>query len=339
MKRFFTLLGTMALLAPPLAAHAAGTAAGTVISNSATATFDAGSSTGLTETSNTDQLTVDELIDVSVTWQDGGNVSVGVSEADGVLEFLVSNDGNGSESYRLTVTNQGGDNFDTTNLEIWIDANGNDTFESGSDTLVSAAGSGTGSNTADVVFDANGATETRTVFVVGDIPGTPTNTQTSRVQLQARSLTAISNALTTQGDVAAGAGDGGVDAVIGTSTGLDSADGIYVITEVSVALTKSSSVDDGFGGSTVIPGAVITYTIVVDVTGSGSVDNLVVDDDIPTNTTYVANSMTFDTVAQVDAGGGDEGELSGGTKGTVVFTIGTVAAVAQHTITFDVTVD
>lgn len=339
MKRFYTLLGAMAALLAPPAVYAAGTAAGTVISNQATATFDVGSSTGLTESSNTDQLTVDELIDASVVWQDGGNVPVSVSEADGVLEFLVTNDGNGSETYRLTVTNQGGDNFDTTNLEIWLDTDGSGDFNPAFDTRVSAAGSGTGSNTADVVFDANGATEFQTVFVVGDIPGTPADADTSRVQLQARSLTAINNALTSAGDSAPGAGDGGVDAIVGTSTGLDSADGIFVVVEVAVTLTKSSVVDDGFGGSTVIPGATITYTIVVDVTGSGSVDNLVVDDDIPTDTTYVANSMTVDTVAQVDAGGGDEGELVGGNKGTVQFTLGTVSAVDQITLTFDVTVD
>jgi uncharacterized repeat protein (TIGR01451 family) len=339
MKRFFTLLGALALLAPPLAVQAAGTAAGTVISNQATATFDVGSSTGLTETSNTDQLTVEELIDVSVVWQDGGNVPVSVSETATVLEFLVTNEGKGSEDYRLTITNQGGDVFDTTNLEIWLDTNGNGTFDPGSDTLVSPGGSGTGSNTADVTFDANGATAALTVFVVGDIPGTPSDADTSRIQLQARSVTAIDNALTTAGDVAAGAGDGGVDAVIGASTGLDSADGIFVIVSVAVALTKTSVVVDPFGGTTIVPGAAITYTIVVDVTGSGSVSSLVIDDDIPTNTTYVANSMTFDTVAQVDAGGADEGELSGGTKGTVIFTIGAVSAVAQHTLTFDVTVD
>jgi uncharacterized repeat protein (TIGR01451 family) len=337
MKRFFTLIGALAMLAPP--AVLAATAAGTSISNQATATFDVGGSLGLTEDSNTDVVTVDELIDVSVVWQDGGNVPVSVSEADSVLEFLVTNEGNGTEDYRLTITNQGGDDFETTNLEIWLDSDGSGDFNSGLDTLVSPSGSGTGSNTADVNFDANGATAAQTVFIVGDIPGTPVDAETSRIQLQAQSVTAITFGLTSAGDSEPGAGDGGVDAIVGTTVGIDSADGIFVVVSVDVALTKSSVVDDGFGGSLVIPGSTITYTIVVDVTGTGSVDNLVIDDDIPTDTTYVGSSMTFDTVAQIDSGGGDEGELSGGTKGTVVFTIGTVSAVGQHTLTFDVTVD
>lgn len=343
MKRLLTLLGALALLAPPLTAHAVGTAAGTSISNQATASYDV-SGTSATSNSNTDTITVDELIDVTTVSQNASNVAVNSPSVDRVLTFEITNTGNGVEDFELTATNRTGDQFDASNLEIYIDSNGNGDFDSGTDTLFTG---GSGGDTLNL--DANDApNDAQIVFVVADIPSSLNDGDLSDIQLEAVSLTARVNGLTSQGDVAAGQGDGGSDAVVNANAGRDSEEGTFVISTVSVNLTKSSGVDNSIQSDEPnddpIPGATITYTITVEVTGSGTAGNLVVEDNIPANTTYVPGSMTVDTgggaVAQVDSGGGDIGEFDGGNE-KVVFDFGDVDGdpVKNYTLTFEVTID
>ena len=81
-------------------AHAAGTPAGTVINNSATATYDLPGGGTNSVTSNTVSLTVDELLDVGVAWTDGGDVTVTPGATGQLLTFRVTNAGNGDEAFR-----------------------------------------------------------------------------------------------------------------------------------------------------------------------------------------------------------------------------------------------
>ena len=54
---------------------------------------------------------------------------------------------------------------------------------------------------------------------------------------------------------------------------------------------------DPFGGSSPVPGAVITYTVTMTLAGSGTITGAQIDDAIPANTTYVADSLTLDTAS------------------------------------------
>src|SRR5688500_13682336 len=84
----------------PSVAAAAGAAAGSSIENTATATYSVGAATETVD-SNTVSILVDELLDVTVSSLDAGNVALGSSGA--VLSFVVGNPGNGPEAFDVTV--------------------------------------------------------------------------------------------------------------------------------------------------------------------------------------------------------------------------------------------
>src|SRR3954462_9872960 len=94
-------------------AQAAGTAAGTNISNVAPATYDLPGGGTSTVQSNVVTLKVDELIDVTVAWRDPSDIIGGAGATNQLLSFTLTNGGNGDESYTLgTIANLGGDDFD-----------------------------------------------------------------------------------------------------------------------------------------------------------------------------------------------------------------------------------
>jgi uncharacterized repeat protein (TIGR01451 family) len=87
------------------------------------------------------------------------------------------------------------------------------------------------------------------------------------------------------------------------------------------------------------PATVITYTISFQNVGAASVSSLLITDGIPVNTTYVAGSMRLNAAVLTDVADADAGVLISGTKGSVQFTIGTVASGANGTVSFQVTID
>ena len=91
-----------------------------------------------------------------------------------------------------------------------------------------------------------------------------------------------------------------------------------------------------FGGTCAVPGATITYTILAEVTGSGSISDLVVTDAAPADTSYVAGSLTLDGATLTDAADGDSGTAS---ASGISVDLGNVSAGTSHSITFDVTID
>ncbi len=74
----------------------------------------------------------------------------------------------------------------------------------------------------------------------------------------------------------------------------------------------SATVQDPFGGTEPVPGARITYQIVVNATGTGSAANSVIDDAIPAFTTFVPGSLRLNAVALSDAADADAGEFIAG---------------------------
>ena len=317
------LLAATALCAFSSRAEAAGTIAGTVIDNAATATFDLPGGGESTVTSNTVSLTVDELLDVSVASADGGDVASAPGATNQVLRFTITNAGNGNEAFNLTTQeNAGGDDFDPTVTSIVLDANANGVYDAGVDTVYVA-----GSNDPVLAPDAS-----LTVFVLSTIPGSAGNGDRGRADLFAEAVTGSG----TPGTTFANAGQGGGDAVVG-ATGADAdANGFYAISAASVSFVKSATVADEWGGTTQVPGSIITYTLVATVTGSGSVANLRVSDPVPAGTTYQPGTITLDSSGLTDAADADAGQFSGGAVGV---NLGTVAAGGSHTITFQVEID
>jgi uncharacterized repeat protein (TIGR01451 family) len=313
----------LALVFLPNAAYAAGTTAGTTISNTASATYNDPGGTQQTTPSNTVDILVDELLDVTVASADPGDVTVVPGSTNRVLSFVVTNTGNGSEAFRLTAnTSLGGDQFDPTTTSLVLDTNNNGVYDAGVDTVYTA-----GSNDPVLTPDAS-----IRVFVLSTIPGASTDLDRGLVNLTATATTGTG----APGTSFAGQGQGGGDAVVG-STGADGVDdGAYIVQNASVALVKSATVVDPFGGSEPVPGAIITYRLVATVSGTGTLTNLTIGDAIPANTTYQTGSITLQSSALSDAADSDAGEFS---SNAVAVRLGALSGGTSRTVTFRVRIN
>ena len=304
----------------PGAAHASGVAAGTLIQNTASATYTSGSASG-TVSSNTVTVKVDELLDVAVAGLTTTPAVAGSSNV--VLEWSVTNTGNGPEAFNIAVNPAvAGNGFDATVQQIVIDSNGNGVYDPGVDAVLPP-----GSPTPAVAPDGS-----LKLFVIVSLPGTATDGQTSQVQLTATAATGSG----TPGTVFAGQGAGGGDAVVGSSTASKSANDALIASLASVALSKAASIVDPFGGSQPVPGAVVTYTLTATVSGTGQADNLHVTDAIPSGTTYQTGSLKLGTAPLSDAADTDAGVAS---SSGVDVNLGTVAGGTTKTVTFNVKIN
>lgn len=304
----------------PATASAAGVSAGTSIENTATATYSNGATTESVD-SNTVSILVDELLDVAVSSLDAGSVTLGSAGA--VLSFQISNTGNGPEAFELTVDPAlAGDDFDPGVTQIAYDANGNGVYDAAVDPVIATGGS----------TPAIDADDTLRIFVVTQLAGSPSEGHTADVRLTAVAATGSG----APGTIFAGDGEGGGDAVVGTSTAEDADQGTLVASIGTVTLTKSATVLDPFGTDQAVPGATVTYTLAVQVNGSGSVSGLTVIDPIPTGTTYSANSLRLDGTPLTDAAGDDAGRADGS---GIAVDLGTLAAGSNRSITFSVTLN
>lgn len=305
---------------------AAGTAVGTVIENTANITYDLGG-TPLALQSNTTTIVVAERINVTTTLQSPQTL-VSANDSNQALLFTVTNTGNGSEAFQLAIDSVlGGDDFDPVPAvpAIYFDTDASGDFNAG-DVAYNAG-------TNDPVLDAD---ESVNVFIVNDIPGTVLNGQIGRSQLTATAVTGSGPA----GTVYAGQGDGGVDAVIGTTTGTAAAIGEYLVSDVLISVIKSQLVNDPNGGNQPIPGATLTYTITVEVTSAGVATGSAVRDAIPTFTSFVPASITLNGGALTDAIDADAGELDTSGAATVVVRLGDLTqADGVQTVVFQVTID
>lgn len=319
------LAGCLVLIASRTA-FAAGTAAGTNIQNTAQVTYTVGGSQ-VTTPSNTNIITVAERLDVNVTLQ-SPPVSVQGGQTRRELVLRVTNTGNGSEAFNLAMTSAiAGDNFDPvpSSPALYFDTDASGDL-SPADTAYVA-----GTNDPTLAPDAF-----VTVLVVNDIPTGLTNGEVGRSRLTAQAKTGTG----TPGTVFPGQGTGGVDAVVGSSGATANATGDYVVSDVSLSNVKSATVQDPFGGTEPVPGAHITYQIVVAATGTGSAANTVVDDAIPANTTYVPGSLRLNAAALSDASDVDAGEFIAGASPAIRVRLGNLAqAAGNQTIVFQVTIN
>lgn len=328
MKRWMRAVAmTMMAVAAAGHAYAAGTPAGTVISNRATAHYTVGANS-LTADSNQASVTVAEIINLTATWQDAApGVNVSPGQTNRVTTFRVTNTGNGSERYTLSATGAGvgGDQFDPAVTAIYLDANANGAYDAGTDALYST---GTPTVAPDGFV---------TAFVLSSIPSTTiSDGDRGNVRLTASSKTGTG----APGTVLAGLGDGGVDAVIGSSSGTASPTGTYVVSSIAVSLNKTVTVIDQFGGTQPVPGATLRFAIAATVAGSGTATGVVITDPIPGNTTYKAATLKLNGAVLSDGADADAGDAGGTTAGTVTVRLGNLTSASPvQTVTFDVTIN
>jgi uncharacterized repeat protein (TIGR01451 family) len=308
-------------LANPYAACGAGVSAGTLIENTAVASYDDGGGPR-TINSNTVTVRVDELLDVTLTSLNPGPVTTSPGEA--ALNFELTNQGNGPEAFRLFVNSAvPGNDFDVTVIGIAVDSNGNGIYDAGVDELLTTP------QTTDELPPDN----VLTLFVIVTVPSGVSDTDTSVVELAAEAVTGTGSL----GTVFAAAGVDGGDAILGTTEARAVARGSLVVGITSVALTKTVTLRDPFGGTGAVPGTTASFTITATVSGSGSVADLVVIDAIPEGTAYAPGSLVLDGTPLSDVADADAG--TGSNADGIRVDLGSVAGGTVHTITFDVAIE
>lgn len=345
--RMSASLTGLLLLVASAGAHAGGTAPGTDINNQATLNYKVGPTDQPAVTSDGDPGTagnqattfkVDRKVDL--TMASNGGATVVPNTDDQALSFTLTNTGNDTHGYLLSTIaglDATDDDFDMASVRIYIDNGIVGTYEPGTDTPYTG-----GSNVGDLAPDAS-----INLLVVANTPGTPADTETSLYHLLAQATNAGTTTATAEtagaddtsvvdtayAEVAGSAGAGTDDA----QDGKHSASGTYTVQAATVTMAKTSAVtDDGFGTGTpnakAIPGATVTYTLVIENTGAANARDLVITDDLQVaNVTYVPGASF---------GAGCTGTTSESfSSPTLTLNVGIVASAATCTITYTVTIN
>jgi len=184
-----------------VSALAAGTDAGTTVSNTFTLDYQVGGvdQTQITPAASTD-FVVDRIVDLTVTSQSPIATPVSVSPGQtgsgtppAQIVFAVTNDGNDNQRYEFIVEQPTSDNFDVSNLALtyYLD-DGDGVFNPGTGAGQDGAGTTIAQNTSitdDIAPDV--PTGTRTIVwveVAGDIPATAVDGNISDIILVANTL-------------------------------------------------------------------------------------------------------------------------------------------------------
>lgn len=368
--RFLVATGTIsAAMLGVNPAFAAGTSAGDTITNSVSVAYDVG---GVAQTAETDSdtFTVDRKLDMTITETDGAARAVfpGQTAADSpgnppaYLTFTVTNDSNDEVDFALSATQlttgtatpfSGTDDFDVSSLQIFVDSNGNGTYDAGVDTAT--------------FIDELGEDLSVEVFIVGDIPVSAVNGDSSGITLTA-SIRQGNDGVTggaiggaySDDSGSANTEDGTVNAANIDNVFVnisDSATDNFVIDSANIAVAKTSTVLwDPINGSTnpkSIPGAVVEYCIAVtNSSTTTAATNVAITDNISAldvtfyGTTIASGPATIPTANGVISatacdGTGTNADASGlgESAGTISGNLGDVAASSTETLLFRVTVD
>lgn len=312
---------------------AAGTTAGTNISNTATVNYSVGGTPQTAVNSNTASFVVDRKVNLTVTEVGNSATNVTFGSLAQVTTFQVTNLTNGTQDFRLVAAQQATltatvfnaiDNYDVTNVRVFVDANGDGIYQAATDTQT--------------YIDELAPDTSRTVFIVVDIPATGPTAATAGVTLTA--ITAAGGTASTLGaDVVGTVGvdtPGAIDVVFADDAGLldglrdgrSSAGDQYTVATAALNFTKLAIIVsdpvNGILAPKAIPGAIIEYCLIVANGGPGTATNIVITDNIPAGTTYQPNSIfaggstllgacVLDGTAEDDdAAGADETDLNGG---------------------------
>jgi uncharacterized repeat protein (TIGR01451 family) len=335
-------------------ALAAGTTAGTTITNTATVDYQVGGvAQGQQSASN--NFTVDRKINLLV--EEVGTVTTNVvpGQTNAVTTFQLTNSSNETLDFALvasqivggTAAHGATDTFNANNIRIYRD-----------NTVTGTVGSWDVGDTLLTGFVDELVVDTAIrLFVVADIPAALANNAVAGVTLRA---TAREGALAgTQGAAiteTAGANTAGKDTVFSDTAGVtgDAArDGShsdnddYTVQTATLAVAKSSRViSDPFNNTTnpkLIPGAVVEYCIAVANTGGAAATSVVINDAVPGQLTFVPGSILLGGTytGTVPSGTCDFNGTAGGsyTAPNVSGTIASIAAGAASTLVFRATVN
>jgi uncharacterized repeat protein (TIGR01451 family) len=282
-------------------ASAAGTVAGTTISNQATVSYQVSGVTQTPIASPTVQFVVDNRIDLTVIERSTTTTATSPGLTNQVTSFTVRNTGNAAQAFVLSAANMAtgtaspftsgtADNQDVANVRVFVDSGASGTADA-------YDASDTATNIASLAPDTDAV-----VFVLADVPVAAANGQFANVQLTV--VTATDNT-TTPVVESAGADDASVVQIVFGDAGEDatqSASDQYEIRSAALSVTKTAAVvDDPFNSGMAVPGAEVEYTITV--TNSSTTmpaTSVELQDQIPANTVYLPGSLRLDAAVVTD---------------------------------------
>lgn len=287
-------------------AHAAAPAAGTNISNIASASYT--DSTGNTKTVSSNIVTTTVLPVASFTLIADRTANANANNQVS-LSHTLTNTGNGSDTFTVNVADvTSGDQYDFSNLKVYLDANKDGVPDS--QTPVTSVTLAAGESVNLIVQATTPTTGAGgAALSAGDL---------GKLTITAQST--LDNTLTA------------------TNT-----DTVKITNGAVISVIKSASVT-AIDATQASPTArEVEYKLVYQNTGNTTATDVTVTDMLPAGLTYVANSAKLAGVAQtdgVDADGYKFVETTPGSgKGTVTLTIPTLAPNTTGTLTFKVRVD
>lgn len=357
----------IACLLFPQAGFAASTAAGTLISNTATVSFSLSGAPQPPAVSNTWSFIVDEKI-YPVMQCGATTTAVNSPSLNDALPFTLTNSGNGPESFRLSRLNvlataaAQPPQYTPINSIQYDPLNGFSGaifIESSAGVGGSGAGAGfqaPGTLNADTLYipGANDPTllkdEQKTIYVLSDTPNVA-NGSIGSVALTATALTvgasgavAVPVGTVLKGKGQALLGNAAGNAVVFVMNSQAVATCSYTSMGLAFAMVKTvQSVIDPQGGALLMPGSIVTYQIVLTLSGVGTATAMTVSDPLPANTRYLPNSMTLRGVAvtdsALDADGASFIPAAGVLPDTVSISLGNVVAPATVAMTLRATIN
>ena len=325
-------------------AMAAGTRAGSTITNTVNVTYNVGGVAQNAETAS-DSFTVDQRVNVTVT-AIASPVSVSPNQDDRVLAFDVTNLSNSTVDLALASALRAGDAADIDNFRIYRDTNGNRQLDA--DEL--AAGPIT-------YLDEVAEDATVAVLVASDIGINADNGDTFDVVLtaaahEAGGVAALGDRLT----ATAGANTAGEDTVLfdgqgvtdGLNDGAFSAEGRYEVAGAVLTVAKTSRVvSDPVNGegpnAKAIPGATVEYCITVgNAAGAATATNVNLLDDLPVDVAFSETFGIFVDGTATCTGGTAGGNFAEGVgtngRDRVTGTLSDLAASETRSLYFRVTI-
>jgi uncharacterized repeat protein (TIGR01451 family) len=265
--------------------------------------------------SNSVTLVVAERLDIALA--PGGTAPVLAAPVT-ALALRLTNGGTGRESFAVEAK---GTVPGVSVTGIAIDVDGDGRFDAAIDTPLAGA-----------TPPLDPGQTLRLLILVAPVAGVDAGD--GAITVTARAATGSGN----PADAFTGTGDGGSDAVIGTTGATASVDLPFVARQTATApatdaptLVKTQSVRAPDGSAQPVAGAVVTYTLVARF--PGATRDARIDDPVPAGTRYVPGSLTLDDAVLTDATGDD----AGGLEGTgIAVTLGDVPAAAVRTVRFQV---
>lgn len=302
---------------------AAGTAAGTVITNNVTVDYQVA---GIDQTDATasNNITVDRKVNLSVARVDNTATSVTPNATNQAVSYIVENTSNATLDFQLD-SNQtasgsaagisGTDGFDVTApISYYLD-DGDGVFDGG-DTSIAHLNA--------LAPD----TPVRVHAVAASVPGSLANGAIAALTLTATAKENDNGAALGSNLTQAATNTAGVDTIFADDTGVTdgardaafSATDDYVVFTATLSAAKSSRIVSGdFGTGAAIPGATVEYCVAVsNAAGGATASNITISDTLPGQVSYnAAFGVKVGGTDCLTPGAGNGSQAAGVVSGTI----------------------